>query len=163
LAGNKHRENKMKKIALIIISIYIVFSSQLLAQNISNIEFINTTADKDRAFYSDGIHFFMLVTGKKVQSFEENIKILDREGITSGITFIKNSPLRRGALALMLARHLKLGDSLFFAIFKTERYAYRACAASNLMSYDGSEWDILSGGELVEIMSKVSELTGGNE
>ena len=31
------------------------------------------------------------------------------------------------------------------------------------MSYDGSEWDTLSGGELVEIMTKVSEMTGGNE
>jgi hypothetical protein len=153
----------MKKILLIIISLCFLFSSHLFAQNIANIEFINTVADKDKASFADGILFFIMTTGKKAQSFEENIKILNKAGITSGITLTKDSPLRRGALALMLARHLNLGDLLLYKIFRTERYAYRACAANNIMSYDGSEWDTLSGGELVEIMTKVSELTGGNE
>ncbi|MFH0975302.1 MAG: hypothetical protein V1874_05905 [Spirochaetota bacterium] len=153
----------MKKILLYIISACILTSSQLSAQNLQSIEFINNVADKDKALYADGINFFMLVTGKKIQSFEENIRVLNREGITTGITLTKNSPLRRGALALMLARYLRLGDSLFYKIFGTERYAYRACAANKLMSYDGSEWETLSGGELIEIMTNVSELTGGNE
>jgi hypothetical protein len=153
----------MTKFRIIIISFCIFISTQLFAQNIANIEFINTVADKDKTTFADGVQFFMLTAGKKVQSFEENMKVLNREGIASGINFIKDSPLRRGALALMLARYLKLGDSLLYTIFKSERYAYRACVASNIMSYDGSEWDTLSGGELVEIMTKVSELTGGNE
>jgi hypothetical protein len=153
----------MKKILLIIVSACILISSQLSAQNIQHIEFINNVADKDKALYSDGINFFLLITGKKIQSFEENIRALNREGITTGITLTKNSQLRRGALALILARYLKLGDSLLYRIFGTERYAYRACAAKEIMSYDGSEWETLSGGELVEIMTNVSELTGGNE
>jgi hypothetical protein len=156
-------KNNMTKFRIIIISLCILFSSQLFAQNIANIEFINTVADKDKTTFADSVHFFMLTAGKKIQSFDENMKVLNREGITSGINLVKDSPLRRGALALMLARYLKLGDSLLYAIFKTERYAYRACAANNIMSYDGSEWDTLSGGELVEIMTKVSEMTGGNE
>ena len=153
----------MTRFTVIIVSLCFLFTSQLSAQNITNIDFINTTADKDRITAEDGIHFFMLTAGKKVQSFEENIKVLNREGITSGINLTKNSLLKRGALALMIARYLKLGDSLFYALFQTERYAYKTCAANDIMSYDGSEWDFLSGGELVEIMTKVSEKTGGNE
>ena len=153
----------MIRFALLITSLCFLFTTHLSAQNIANIDFINNTADKDKITVEDGVHFFMLTAGKKIQSFEENIKTLNKEGITSGINFAKNSLLRRGALALMIARYLKLGDSLFYTIFHTERYAYRACAANNIMSYDGSEWDILSGGELVEIMTKVSEMTGGNE
>ena len=121
----------MTKLSIIIISLCILFSSQLFAQNIANIEFIgNTVADKDKSTFADSVHFFMLTAGKKIQSFEENMKVLNKEGITSGINLIKDSPLRRGALALMLARYLKLGDSLLYAIFKNERYAYRACAAN---------------------------------
>ncbi|MBN2402827.1 MAG: hypothetical protein JXN64_10560 [Spirochaetes bacterium] len=153
----------MTKFALIISSFCILVSSHLFAQNIANIEFINNIADKNKTTFENGIHFFMLTAGKKVQSFEDNMKLLNREGITSGINYSKESPLKRGALALMIARYLKLGDSIFYAIFKTERYAYRACAANNIMSYDGSEWDTLHGSELIEIMTKVSELTGGDE
>ena len=94
----------MTKFRIIIISLCILFSSQLLAQNIANIEFINTVADKDKTTFADSVYFFMLTAGKKIQSFEENMKFLNREGITSGINLVKDSPLRRGALALMLAR-----------------------------------------------------------
>ncbi len=153
----------MAKLTVIIISFIILLASQLSAQNIPNIDFINKVSDKEKTTFEDGIHFFMMTAGKRIQSFDENMKVLNREGITSGINFTKDSPLRRGVLAKIIARYLMLGDSLMYFIFGTERYAYRICAANNIMSYDGSEWDTLSGGELVEIMTKVSELTGGNE
>jgi len=153
----------MAKFITILISLIFLLPSKLFAQNIANIDFINIVADKEKTTFDEGIHFFLMTAGKKIQSFEENMKVLNREGITSGINFTKDSPLRRGVLAQMIARYLKLGDSLMYMIFGTERYAYRICAANNIMTYEGSEWDTLSGGELVEIMTKVSELTGGNE
>jgi hypothetical protein len=153
----------MAKLISIFMSFIILLSSQLFGQNVASIDFINTVTDKEKTSFEDGIHFFMMTAGKKILSFDENLKVLNREGITSGINFTKDTPMRRGVLAMMIARYLKLGDSLMYAVFGTERYAYRICAANNIMSYDGSEWDTLSGGELVEIMTKVSELTGGNE
>ncbi len=42
-------------------------------------------------------------------------------------------------------------------MFRTERYAFRACASRGLMDANNSEWDKLSGEELLEIMAKVSE------
>ena len=38
-----------------------------------------------------------------------------------------------------------------------EGYAFRACVAHGIMDHDGSEWDKISGEELIEIMSKVTE------
>ncbi len=138
-------------------------STRSFPQSISNISFINETADKEKATFGDGVRMLMLAIGKKPGTFNENIDALNKDGITTGIDAKEDDPLRKGRLSLMIARQLNLGDSLMYKIFKTERYAFRVCAANGIMSYDGSEWDILSGGELVEIITKISELTGGNE
>ena len=153
----------MKNI-IILFCILFLYSGQVFSQNaITHIDFINEVADKNQTTFEDGVYFFVMVMGKNPGSFEKNINYLNKEGLTKGINLQKDSPLRRGAFALMMARHLDLQDSLLFLIFKTERYAYRVCAANGIMSYEGSEWDTLSGGELIEIMTKVSELSGGNE
>jgi hypothetical protein len=153
----------MIKKAVLFSAVFILFSFQLFAQNTSNITIINEIADKDQVTYSDGVYFFLLIMGKTPGSFDNNIETLNQEGITTGIALNEDSPLRRGALALMMARHLNLNDSLLFMIFKTERYAYRSCIANGIMNQNGSEWDKISGGELIEIMTRVSDLTGGNE
>jgi hypothetical protein len=59
----------MTKNIYVFISLIILFSSQLYAQNVSNIEFINRVADKETATFSDGVAFFLLVLGKSPQSF----------------------------------------------------------------------------------------------
>jgi hypothetical protein len=153
---------KMKTIITFAL-IFIFISTLSFPQNITNIGFINEIADKDEATFEDGVHFFMLLTGKSPGPFQENIVKLNNAGITEGIQQTKDLPLRRGVLSLMLARYLNLKDSLMYRIFKTERYAYRACIANDLMHYNGSEWDKLSGGELIEIMNKASDFSGGNE
>lgn len=153
----------MKKIIFFLIMICFLLSSQVYGQKVSQVTFINEIADKEEVTYAEGIQFFLMVIEKKVGSFQDNVNFLNKEGLTKGINLTKDSLLRRGTLSLIIARHLKLSDSLLYNIFKSERYAYRACAAKEIMEYDGSEWDILSGGELVEIMTKVSEILGGKE
>ncbi|MBN2038520.1 MAG: hypothetical protein JW864_00660 [Spirochaetes bacterium] len=153
----------MKKI-IIFLCILFFYTIQAYSQNTErNINFINEVADKEKATFSEGVHFFIMVMGESPGTFNKNIAFLNKEGITKGITQSENTPLRRGTFALMMARHLDCKDTLLFRIFETERYAYRACTANGIMSHEGSEWDILSGGELIEIMTKVSELSGGNE
>ena len=153
----------MIKKAVLFSAALILFASQVFSQNTSNITFINEIADKDEASFADGVYFFLLIMGKTPESFDQNIDTLNQEGITAGIELEEDSPLKRGALALMMARHLNLKDSLLFMMLKTERYAYRSCIANGIMHYNGSEWDKISGGELIEIMTRVSDVTGGNE
>jgi hypothetical protein len=61
----------------------------------------------------------------------------------------------------MAARFLNLKQSLMYNIFGIERYAYRACLADNLFSGDGSENDLISGSELIELFSRVNEFRSG--
>jgi hypothetical protein len=65
----------------------------------------------------------------------------------------------------MIAGKLNLGDSLMYMILPLERYAFKACIAENIMQTEGSEWDAVSGGELIEIMTAVSVIleTGGTK
>lgn len=152
----------MKKIVIIIITIFLS-AAQIYAQNVSNVAFINEIADKNTVTFADGVNSILIILGEKPKSFFENLKTLDNKGITKGIVKAEGSPLHKGTFALMIARYLNLKDSLMFKIFESERYAFRACAANNIMNYAGSEREILSGGEMIEIMTKVSEFGGGNE
>jgi hypothetical protein len=68
--------------------------------------------------------------------------------------------MRKGVAARLLARYLGLTDSLLYDIFGSERYAFRACVAAGIMVADGSEWDAVSGEELLEIMRRVAEISG---
>jgi hypothetical protein len=63
----------------------------------------------------------------------------------------------------MIARYLDLKDLLLYRLFKIERYAYQACVAAEIMEANRSEYDKLSGEELIEIMSTVDEIKRGAE
>ena len=61
----------------------------------------------------------------------------------------------------MTAGYLDLCGSLMYMISGAERYAFRACVAEGIMRGDGSENDVISGPELVEVLGRVSEIRGG--
>lgn len=132
----------------------------LFSQDMNNIIFINDVADKEAATFGDAVKFFILTMGRKSRSYEKNIKYLHAKGIVESVNKETNTPLRRGTLSLMIAKYLNLRDSLLFMIFEIERYAFKACVANGIMDYLCSEWDIISGGELIEIMTNVSERQG---
>lgn len=132
----------------------LVFALPLYSQGIN---FINTLGEKKVATYDDALQIFMMEMGKPSGGFTANKRYLDRYGITIKMDYKKDHPLRRGILCKMIARYLDIKDSLFYLIFKTERYAFRACASRGLMDANNSEWDKLSGEELLEIMLKVSD------
>ncbi|MCP4134773.1 MAG: hypothetical protein GY754_27610 [bacterium] len=132
-------------------------------QNIGSLSFIHQLGDKEKASLEDGVTFFVLTMGQTSSSFDANVAALKAKTLLNDSKYDKNAPLRRGLLAGMICRYLKLGDSLFYKIFGTDRYAFRACIAAGLMDVDGSEWDILSGEELIEIMARVGEYGGGGK
>ena len=140
----------------IIIIIFLFITIPLLAQNFNSVMAINDLADKKTATFEDAVFMFMLQTKKNPVNFATNMKILDKEGITSGFKYKKDQPLRRGIVSKMIARYLKLKDNLFYLMSGSERYAFRACVAHGIMDENNSEWDKLSGEELIEIMSYLS-------
>lgn len=149
----------MKK-ALIFLAA-LALTTPLLSQDISEITAITGIADKPSATFSDAVNLLVIVSGEKAQG--DVMKTSGIQNVIRGMNYKASDPLRRGALALMIARHLELRGTLLYSIFRTERYAYKVCVKNHVMDSDGSEWDRLSGGELVEIMRKVSAKKGGGK
>jgi len=139
----------------------LALTTPLLSQDISEITVINSIADKPAASFSDAVQLFVLVTGGRAAGHDASMKLAGVQKAVRGMNYRADSPLRRGALALMIARHMDLRGTLLYSIFHSERYAFKVCVTNHLMDSDGSEWDRLSGGELVEIMRKVSAGKGG--
>jgi hypothetical protein len=133
-------------------------------QTIKNVTFVHEIAEKDAVSFGDAVRFLVLILGKEpTNTLAGDLNILKGAGITAGLNYTENISMKKGMLALIIADYLKLGDSLFYMIFKTQRYAFRACIANDIMDYDASEYDSISGGELIEIMSKVSERASGGK
>ncbi len=130
------------------------FASFATAQEIN---FINALADKKVVTFEDGVKIYMYTLGKVPAGFDADVKTLKDMKLLKAKSYDRNKPLRRGMLALMIARHLKLKGSLFFLIFDTQRYAHRACVAEKIMGANTSELDKMSGDELLEVIAVVSE------
>ncbi len=145
----------MKVYSILISALFtFILSTVSFAQDVSQIEFLSLLDKKQTATYGDAIRLFALQEGKK------SAEALTGTGIELG-GYSQGDTLTRGMLAKMTAHYLDLGGSLMYLIFGTERYAYRACIAYGIMRGGGSENDIISGPELVEVMGKISDMKGG--
>ena len=125
------------------------------------INFINDLAGKQAVTFEDGVKMFLYTLGKTPAGFDADVKMLRGMNLLKFDAYDKDETLRRGMLALMVARHLKLQGSLFYLMFDTQRYAHRACVAEKIMDINTSEWDTLTGDELIDVMAIVSERMEG--
>jgi hypothetical protein len=124
------------------------------AQENTSIAFINSLDAQKSATFSDAVTFMAYIETGSTKGFAGDLALLKKEGIV--ITeYGEKAPLKRGALAKIIALKAKLKDSLLFNIFHSERYAFRACVAAGIMPANRSEYDTLSGTELIEIMSRL--------
>lgn len=128
------------------------------SQNISQLNFIHSLDSQAVATYGDAVKLFAASTGARAGNFASESASLNEQGLA--LKYDEYTPLTRGMAALMTARYLNLKGSFMYLIFKSERYAYRACIADSLMPGDASEFDKLSGPELLELMSLINDKKG---
>jgi len=121
------------------------------------INFINELAAKKAVTFGDTVRMYMYTLGRAPAGFDADVKTLKGMKLLKADRYDRDKPLRRGMLALMVARHLKLKGSLFYLMFDTRRYAHRACVAEKIMDVNSSEFDKMSGDELLEVMAIVSD------
>ena len=151
------------KIRVLFICFIICCSTILYSQNMNTLDFINGLDNKQQAVFGDAVKLMVLDMGKQTTSFSRDLAILNEQNnIAAGYTLDERALLRKGTLARLIARYLDLSGSFMYNIFGTERYAYRACVAAGIMTSNGSEWDIVSGEELLEIMRRTAEVSGVN-
>ena len=131
----------------------------LSAFSAGSLDFTEKLGSKETVTLKDAVTFYMFALDKKPGNFQNDVNVLLKLGILKKTKkkFEEGTPLRMGFLCNMIVRHLKLGDSMMYRIFKTDRYAYRVCVAENIVREGTSEWYKLSGEELIEIMSIVIE------
>lgn len=133
------------------------------AEGTSTIEYIQNLAQKQSATVSDAVVLFAAQDGSGLKSFEAAKEYLVSKGILRQGDYSPDSVLKRGLLAGMTARSLGLKGSFMFNLTGADRYACTACAAGGIMREDISEFDAVSGPELVEILGAVSARGASNE
>lgn len=151
-----------KSIAAIALVLLIISGAG--AQNMGSLTFIENLGNRKTTTVSDAVSFYLLTLNKPAQDFENNVKSLIRIGILKEgflADYSGDDILRKGVIAGMVARHLKLRDSIWYIISGADRYAYRACVADRIIPPKGSEWDTVSGEELIEIMRYVGQRSRG--
>jgi hypothetical protein len=139
-----------KQIAILVI----IVACTTISAPPGDLGFIHNLAEMKQTTFNDAVQFFSLTIFKQSYTFKQNLSMLQRKGIAKGMNYKYNAPLTKGMICLMAARYNKLSDSLLYMIFKTERYAFRVCASHRIVKYEGSEWDPISGEELIEIMNR---------
>jgi hypothetical protein len=149
----------MKK--TMVIFALLLMAAPALAQGVSSVEFLETLDGKDAATYADAVIFMSFVSGGSSDGFSADEKKLAALGIVREGERSADAKLRRGDLARMIARGWKLSNSLLYNITGSRRYAFRACAAAGYMPVDRSEYDVISGPELTETMSRLPAYAGG--
>jgi hypothetical protein len=150
----------MKRV--LIIGLFLLTSIQLYSQDSAT--FMNTVGEKDTAAFGDAVTLFVYATNGTPRGFQQDVASLNSSlnGLLRNMDYDQNRSLRRGILARMIARHMHLKGSLMFLIFGTERYAYTACVAGGIMDPGGSEWDLLSGEELIEAVARMTDAMEGS-
>lgn len=148
---------------LILCIAILLASIQIYPQGADSLSFINNLGEKEKATFGDAVALFMYTTNRMPKGFVQDSNILRDAGILRGMAYEEQKPLRRGILARIVARHMNLQGSLLYIIFGTERYAYTACVDRGVMDPDMSEWDVLSGEELIEVLARMSEILGGGQ
>ncbi len=147
-------------LVFLILTIVFILQSSGHAQGVDSADYVTVLGDKEKATCADAMTIFVYQLGKKPGNYAANQEALRSMGINV-TNRGENEFLRRGEMANMVAQYLKLRNSLFYNIFKTDRYAVKACIAAEIMTQDSSEWDILSGEDLLEIMRKAGEKEQG--
>ena len=142
----------MKKIftAVLIFLNFYIFSDQ--------IKFINELTEKEYATISDLVISFCYLYNIEVsEDFNTNVnnpsKFINK--------FPKNMDNNRvatiGDFSLFAAQYLNLKSGLFYLATKSGRYAARELMLINIIQYNTSEFEKISGEDLLKYLEKVIE------
>jgi hypothetical protein len=149
----------MKKIRILYITLFaaLSFSGVSSAQDVTQVTFLSELDSKSIATYGDALIMFKLQSGSSVSAKGRSASSGESYALQG---YTEGDNLTKGMASLMTARYLDLNGSFMYMILDVERYAYKACIANGIFSPDGSENDQLTGPELIELFSKISDMKG---
>ena len=137
-------------ICIIIVSL---FTLNLFSQEKTQAEFLSELDNKDTATYGDALAMFSLQSGGAI-----SVNSISEPKGYSLQNYEEGAPLTTGMASLMTVKYLNLDGSFMYLLFGTERYAYKACVSNNLFNKNGSENEKMTGLELIELFSRISDI-----
>lgn len=143
----------MKKIVLII---FLIFSINFLYPNQG--DFLNLLSEKKNAAFEDCIASFCYLYEMEVKDdFNENLELLKQKIKYFPKKYSKEKLLTFGDFSVFAAQYLNLKSGMFYMAGKNGRYASRELIIINIIPLYTSEWDIISGLELIRLLQKVDD------
>lgn len=156
----------MKKRIIIFTLILVIFSTAFIypqskrldAFYRAEVDFIIELEKKENATFSDLVQAFCYMNDINVEkSFEANLENLQEIIVHLPKNFTEEKMLTFGDFSLFAMQHLKIKGSLWYSASKTGRYAVRELALLKVIPFNTSEWEKMSGIELIRYMQKVAE------
>lgn len=142
----------MKKFWLFLFLILVI--SSYANQN----EFIVLLSEKKEASFEDAVISFCYLYNIEIKNaFEENVENLKRYIKIFPKRYEKEKKLTVSDFSLLAIQYLNIKSGLFYLITKNGRYASRELMLINIIPFNKSEWDIISGIELIKLLQKVDE------
>lgn len=153
----------MKYIIICFVLLSLNLSSELLAQNkikLTNnneIQYLDNLSNQKTTTVADAFALYYKFKFNKISNYNTHKNAIVKIGAINKEEYKTGKELlKRGLLAQIIATELNLKNSLLYIIFGSDRYAYRACAASFIMPHGKSSYDLMSGQELIEAMHFLS-------
>lgn len=132
-------------------------------KTVDTVSYLHDLSKKELSSTEDSVRLFVLQTGRSYTDFSSGVAELKAAGLLPDREYSADEPLRKGMLALMSARYLKLDDSVWYLLFGTERYAYTACVSGGVMRGGSSTSETVSGPELIEVIGILSSRMEGSD
>ncbi|OHD16859.1 MAG: hypothetical protein A2086_12370 [Spirochaetes bacterium GWD1_27_9] len=140
----------MKKIIFMFL---IVFSIHLYSQEAS---FIDDLSTKKNATFSDCVKMFCFMYNVEVtDEFSQNVKNLSKFVKYFPKGYSANKKLTVGNFSLFAVQYLKINGGLFYLATKSGRYATRELIFRDILLFNTSEYEEISGVDLIRFIHKV--------
>lgn len=126
--------------------------------NAEQADFFSKLSEKEFATFSDCVTAYCYFNQIDVKDdFEENINNLKTIIPKMPKKYNADDMLTTGDFSLLTAQHLGLKSGLFYLATKTGRYAARELYIIGIIPLNTSEYEKISGLELIEYLQKVVE------
>lgn len=148
----------MKKILLIyaIIFFTIFFTNSVFA---NQAEYLNKLSEKKQASFNDLVYTFcyMLQKDPSSDNIQVNLSLIKDRIKYLPKKYSADKPLTIGDFSLFTMQYLNIKSGIFYMASKSGRYAVRELSLIGIVPYNTSEWENMSGMELINLLQKVGE------
>ncbi len=135
---------------------FVIFCFYLYPETVSQEEFLRTVVEKQFSIFSDCVSAFCYLYKINVQDkFDTNVKNLKENIKHFPKKYSQDEKLTFGDFSLFAMQYLKLKSGMFYMAGKSPRYAIRELILLDLIPYNTSEWEKMSGLDLISYIQKV--------